>query len=137
MSSALTNRSSANRGRGGIAKRRSTGPVRTDKDGDIPMGGPAAGARGGAPVRRGSGKPIPTGPRRGASGSGMAARPQRTARDPVGTSNVVGGFVEMRVTGWKESKGDDKGCILFLERKSKLKFRRVSTVFTAYQNDQN
>jgi len=133
MSAAASGRPNRGPSRGGISKR---GAVRTDRDGDLSMAGasgptgPKAASRGGSGSLRGrGGNNTSTQPRRAVSGSGSGAMRTKTPRDPIGhvKGAIIGGFVEMRITGWKESKGNDKECVVFLERKTGQKFRKVST----------
>ncbi|KAK6351904.1 nuclear mRNA export, poly(A)+RNA binding protein [Orbilia javanica] len=135
----MTGRTSlqANAGRrsgGGIQKRRSTG--RVDREGDLDMGGQAAGGPRARPIS--GAKPRVT---RSSTASGQKSeagpskgfRPVRnTARHPVGTVNGIkqpaGGFIEMKVHGWKNLKATGAETILFLERRLKEKLRRVRPV---------
>lgn len=135
--------------RGGISKRSSGGRIRVDKDGDLDMDG-HAGGRGGR-SGRGGGR-AGGGQRRGpqpASGSGRGSsalnqQMPRTAprKDPGATrrtgpskdfgsriasspSSAAETLIEVRVYGWKESKGTAEECVAFLERKSRMKLRKV------------
>ncbi|KAH8148245.1 uncharacterized protein LAJ45_07697 [Morchella importuna] len=139
--------------RGGITKR-STGRVRVDRDGDLDMDSPAGGARGGRGGGRGRGAfsrgGVPgSGPPRGPAadrprgGGGSGAMRGNPRRDPVGTRAPrptyqppgrrpggphvnEGPTVEVRVEGWRESKGGADECISFLERKTKMTFKKTS-----------
>jgi nuclear RNA export factor len=139
--------------RGGISKRPPGSRVRVDRDGDLDMDG-ATGGRGGRGGRGGGrgGRMGGSGQRRGppVSGSGRGSstfgqhpptgRKDDTRRDPIGTrsrgnlsrdigsriaASAAENLVEVRVYGWKESKGSAEECIAFLERRSKLKLRKV------------
>ena len=118
---------------GGISKRRNQGrPDRADRDGDMQMGGQApTGPKGG---RGGRGHRGPdNAPRKPASGSGggVGGISSRTRARAPGSYNKGGaalaGFVEIKVTGWKDSKSNAQECIVFLERKAGVKFRKVNT----------
>ncbi|KAK6338426.1 nuclear mRNA export, poly(A)+RNA binding protein [Orbilia blumenaviensis] len=136
----MTGRSSlpANLGRrtggsGGIQKRRAS--ARLDREGDLDMGGqvptgprsrPISGAR---PKQQRSstvlGQKLEAGTR--------SFRPARNQhRHPIGTVNGIkqpaGGFIEMKVSGWKELKVTNSETIVFLERRLKEKLRRPRAV---------
>lgn len=124
------------------------------------MDAPTNGARGGARGGRGRGgfgrgggpgSQPPRGPAsdrpRGQGGSGaMRGNPRR---DPVGSRPRAvpaaqfpkggpggphvneGPTVEARVYGWRESKASAEECVAFLERKSRLKFKKVRLIIRA------
>lgn len=124
---------------------------------DAPAGGArGGGARGGRGGRgnfnRGGGSGPPRGPAadrpRGQGGSGaMRGNPRR---DPVGTRQGSsrapppgrprpgeshpneGPTVEARVYGWKESRASAEECVSFLERKSRLKFKKVRLIIRVF-----
>ncbi|CUS10216.1 unnamed protein product [Tuber aestivum] len=132
---------------GGITKRVG-GRARVDRDGDLDMdghgpsggrggrgrgnrnrggrgGGGGAGAvsRGG---RSGAGSIIPAGPAAGRTDLGPnrgRGIPTRGSRN--GTVSVSETLVEVRITGWKDSKGSAEEAIAFLERKSRIKLRKT------------
>ncbi|PWW78758.1 hypothetical protein C7212DRAFT_355419 [Tuber magnatum] len=126
---------------GGITKR-AGGRARVDRDGDLDMDGPSggrggrgrgnrnrggggggAGARGG---RSGAGSIIPTGPAAGRADLGQNKNRGIPARGPRnGTVSVSETLVEVRITGWKDSKGSAEEAIAFLERKSRIKLRKT------------
>ncbi|RPB00823.1 hypothetical protein L873DRAFT_1765207 [Choiromyces venosus 120613-1] len=123
---------------GGIAKR-TGGRTRVDRDGDLDMVGPSGGrggrgrgsrirgSRGGAASRggrSGAGSIIPTGPAANRTDSGQnRGIPARGPRN--GAVSVSETLVEVRITGWKESKGSAEEAIAFLERKSRIKLRKT------------
>jgi nuclear RNA export factor len=130
-------------GGGGIRKRSGGGRVaRVDQDGDLDMDAPAkTGGRGGRGARRGGARSIningaPTGPAaERASGSGSGATRSRgtrpSGRSRGGTARKSSGrpeapLIGVKVWGWKQSKGSAEECVRFLERKTNLKFKKVS-----------
>lgn len=120
------------------------------------MDSPAGGARGGRGGGRGRGAfsrgGVPgSGPPRGPAadrprgGGGSGAMRGNPRRDPVGTRAPrptyqppgrrpggphvnEGPTVEVRVEGWRESKGGADECISFLERKTKMTFKKVRLI---------
>lgn len=101
--------------------------------------GRGAFSRGGAP---GSGPPRGPAADRPRGGGGSGAMRGNPRRDPVGTRAPrttyqppgrrpggphinEGPTVEVRVEGWRESKGGADECISFLERKTKMTFKKV------------
>ncbi|KAK6499364.1 nuclear mRNA export, poly(A)+RNA binding protein [Arthrobotrys conoides] len=136
----MTGRSSlpANLGRnrtgGGIQKRRQS--ARLDREGDLDMGGQAPTGPRARPIS--GAKPRPTRSntapgQKPEAGPSKGFRPVRSnARHPVGTVNGIkqpaGGFIEMKVSGWKELKVTNSETIVFLERRLKEKLRRVRPV---------
>ncbi|KAK6510161.1 nuclear mRNA export, poly(A)+RNA binding protein [Arthrobotrys musiformis] len=136
----MTGRSSlpANLGRrtggGGIQKRRAS--ARLDREGDLDMSGQTPTGPRARPIS--GAKTRPTRPN-AASGQKTEAGPSKgfrpvrnAARHPVGSVNGIkqpaGGFIEMKVSGWKELKVTNTETILFLERRLKEKLRRVRPV---------
>ena len=128
---------------GGITKR-TGGRARVDRDGDLDMDGPSGGrggrgrgnrnrgGRGGGAGavsrggRSGAGSIIPAGPTTGRTDLGQNKNrgiPARGLRN--GTVSVSETLVEVRITGWKNSKGSAEEAIAFLERKSRIKLRKV------------
>ncbi|EPS39451.1 hypothetical protein H072_6777 [Dactylellina haptotyla CBS 200.50] len=141
----MTGRSSlpANLGRrsggasGGIQKRRAS--ARIDREGDLDMGGQAPTGPRARPISATK----PSRPRSAAhagqkpeTGPAKGLRPvaRNPARMPIGTVKGVrqqptGGFIEMKVTGWKNlPKVNDIETIIFLEKKLKEKLRKPRAV---------
>jgi nuclear RNA export factor len=132
-------------GGGGIQKRTGGGrAARIDQDGDLDMDAPGRlGGRGGRGGRRGGGgrsvniNNAPKGPaaeRASGSGSGVArSRGTRASGKSRGGSARKGGrapevpLIGVKVWGWKQSKGSAEECVRFLERKTNMKFRKVSS----------
>ncbi|KAF3932501.1 hypothetical protein ABW19_dt0209690 [Dactylella cylindrospora] len=118
---------------GGIQKRRSTG--RIDKEGDLDMGGQVPAAPRARPISGAKPRVTRSGAltgQRSETGPAKGLRPNRNpARAPVGTVRGVkqptGGFIEMKVSGWKGIASDTE-TVIFLERKTKEKFRRPKAV---------
>lgn len=122
---------------GGITKR-TGGRARVDRDGDLDMDGPSGGrggrgrgnrnrgGRGGAVSRggrSGAGSIIPAAGRTDLGQNKNRGIPSRGPRN--GTVSVSETLVEVRITGWKNSKGSAEEAIAFLERKSRIKLRKV------------
>ncbi|KAG0133151.1 hypothetical protein HOY82DRAFT_268667 [Tuber indicum] len=128
---------------GGITKRVG-GRTRIDRDGDLDMDGPSGGrggrgrgnrnrgGRGGGAGavsrggRSGAGSIIPAGP----AASRMDLNQNRNRGIPPrgprnGIVSVSETLVEVRITGWKDSKGSAEEAIAFLERKSRVKLRKT------------
>ncbi|KAF3902079.1 hypothetical protein ABW21_db0200999 [Orbilia brochopaga] len=138
----MTGRSSlpANLGRrtagaGAIQKRRQS--ARVDREGDLDMGGQAPTAPRARPIsgaRVRPARPATAPGQRPESGPAKGLRPIRNpARAPIGTvkglKQPTGGFIEMKVSGWKSiPKVNDIETIIFLEKKLKEKLRKPRTV---------
>lgn len=73
-------------------------------------------------------------PRREQVGSRQGnTRPPPPGRSRPGESHVnEGPMVEARVYGWKESKASAEECVSFLERKSRLKFKKVRLIIRVF-----
>ena len=116
--------------RGGGISKRSSGPTRIDRDGDLDMDGPSGsgsgrGGRGGARNnnRNNNNRNNNT---KGGKGKGGSGAGRNTKRDPVGTRRDGGQpLVAVRVTGWKETRGTSEECVKMLERKTQMKFKKV------------
>ncbi|KAK6359967.1 nuclear mRNA export, poly(A)+RNA binding protein [Orbilia brochopaga] len=138
----MTGRSSlpANLGRrtagaGAIQKRRQS--ARVDREGDLDMGGQAPTAPRARPIsgaRVRPSRPSNAPGQRQESGPAKGLRPMRNpARAPIGTvkglKQPTGGFIEMKVYGWKQiPKVNDIETMIFLEKKLKEKLRKPRTV---------
>ncbi|KAK6526419.1 nuclear mRNA export, poly(A)+RNA binding protein [Orbilia ellipsospora] len=139
----MTGRSSlpANLGRrtgvtGGVQKRRAS--AKFDREGDFDMGGqPPTGPKarpisGAKPTRATRSNTVPN--QKLDSGPAKGIRPVRnTARPPPGVGKgprqPTGGFIEMKVSGWKNlPKVNDIETIIFLEKKLKEKLRKPRAV---------
>ncbi|KAL7272697.1 nuclear mRNA export, poly(A)+RNA binding protein [Rhizina undulata] len=110
------------RGRGG------RNPTRSDNKPSAPRNGmntkvttgPAANKSGNSgPGQR---FPRPTGNTKGRTST---AGPSSGTRSGSRTGPATGALVEARVYGWKDSKGSAEECVKFLERKSRLKFKKT------------
>ncbi|KAK6517463.1 nuclear mRNA export, poly(A)+RNA binding protein [Arthrobotrys megalospora] len=121
-------------GTGGIQKRRAS--ARIDREGDLDMGGQLPTGPRARPISGAKSRPTRSNTIAGQkpeSGPAKGLRPVRNpARQPIGTVNGVkqpaGGFIEMKVSGWKDLKVTNSETILFLERRLKEKLRRVRPV---------
>ncbi|EWC48062.1 hypothetical protein DRE_02641 [Drechslerella stenobrocha 248] len=125
---------------GAIQKRRAS--ARIDREGDLDMGGQAPAAPRARPISGARPRPARPGPARPGPGSGQkpdsgpakGLRPVRNpGRAPIGTvkglRQPTGGFIEMKVHGWKNlPKINDIETIIFLEKKLKEKLRKPRAV---------
>lgn len=76
---------------------------------------------------RGNPRRDPVGTRQGST------RPPPMGRPRPGESNVnEGHMVEARVYGWKESRASAEECVNFLERKSRLRFKKVRLIIRVF-----
>lgn len=76
---------------------------------------------------RGNPRRDPTGTRPGNT------RPPPQGRSRPGEPNVnEGPTVEARVYGWKESRASAEECVSFLERKSRLRFKKVRLIIRVF-----
>lgn len=73
-------------------------------------------------------------PRRDPAGARQGnTRPPPLGRPRPGESNVnEGPTVEARVYGWKESRASAEECVSFLERKSRLRFKKVRLIIRVF-----
>lgn len=76
---------------------------------------------------RGNPRRDPVGTRQGSSRAPPPGRPR------PGESHLnEGPTVEARVYGWKESRASAEECVSFLERKSRLKFKKVRLIIRVF-----